>query len=396
MNDPMEQRSQLLRTIGSLAQGLAVKCGPVLFCVSAFIPPAQSHLEPGAPHWPNELARTEGVAVSNGAASVECSPENEHTHIGGHILPCPSRNSESTFGGVESTEHHPQKCTLNSTNRWSAASMEEPIENASHSELRQDLQTTSGRNRKCCKKQGQKRRTTPLPCIHAPEYSDSGERSVQIGCVPSRSKIFYRIDAADWLAYNGAIRVWDGAVIEARAKRGCLLGSRHSRTAYARITQVDSSFRITLQSSFAPEFAADGAESLIDGLRGGADPGSGAWQGFQGQDIVASIDLGSPLEVGRLGISMLQYADSLIWYPTEVEFATSANGRQWSSTVVLNTDTATISGAPRTQELWTDPLQRRARYIVVTARNIGNCPPEHPRAGKPSWLLADEILIKLQ
>lgn len=38
--------------------------------------------------------------------------------------------------------------------------------------------------------------------------------------------------------------------------------------------------------------------------------------------------------------------------------------------------------------------RQNARYIRVTAKNIGVCPKGHPGEGKPAWIFADEIMVQ--
>ncbi len=39
-------------------------------------------------------------------------------------------------------------------------------------------------------------------------------------------------------------------------------------------------------------------------------------------------------------------------------------------------------------------INRRVRYIKMTAKNAGLLPEWHPGAGHPSWLFADEIMVE--
>jgi hexosaminidase len=40
------------------------------------------------------------------------------------------------------------------------------------------------------------------------------------------------------------------------------------------------------------------------------------------------------------------------------------------------------------------PAGTRVRYVRVVGRNAGPLPAGHPGAGTPSWLFADEIVVK--
>ncbi|MCB9169430.1 MAG: glycoside hydrolase family 92 protein [Flavobacteriales bacterium] len=150
--------------------------------------------------------------------------------------------------------------------------------------------------------------------------------------------------------------------------------------------------RITLESTYAPQYAAGGDQALVDGLRGGRDFRTGRWQGYQGQDVLASVDLGRVETVDSIGLGMLQDMGSWIWFPEQVDIAWSTNGRNWSSRKLRpNVDRRSDGGM--TLDLWTGPLRKHARYIKIMAKNAGPCPDWHPGAGGSSWIFLDEVLI---
>lgn len=165
-----------------------------------------------------------------------------------------------------------------------------------------------------------------------------------------------------------------------------------SPTVGASFTKVEGGRTITLESSYANQYAASGPQALIDGLRGGPDFRTGEWQGFQGQDLSATIDLGRPMKVTGAALSVLQDQRSWIWYPAEVEFAFSTNGRQWSTARATNTIPRDHVGS-MTTTMGIDGIGKRARYVKVIARSTGPCPEWHPGHGGASWIFADEVLI---
>lgn len=236
----------------------------------------------------------------------------------------------------------------------------------------------------------------PVPFIQAKGRTFTDELMVSIGCSDPVASLEYRKDSAEWQAYTGPITVLSSMQLSARASRQGLHGRLIlSMPTTANFVQLTRTITMDLQSSYYPGYPADGDNALLDGLRGGNDFRTGEWQGFYAKDIVASLDLGSTKRVNRLGIGVLQDIRSWIWYPVEVEFNTSTNGRQWSSTIVRNTVPADSTGAQH-QDLWTEPFNKRARYIEVTVRSLGPCPEWHPGAGKGSFIFADEILFELE
>lgn len=238
-------------------------------------------------------------------------------------------------------------------------------------------------------------RMVPVPIVLSDGPTFKVAASVDLACSDVDATIEYRVDDGPWKAHNGPIALERTATVEARAHRSVPNdggGGLHSKPAKARFTQVDGERSIALQSVYAPQYAAGGDQALVDGLRGGTDFRTGEWQGFQGQDIVAVVDLGRPMHVERLGLGVLQDERSWIFYPGEVEFNTSLNQRQWSSHKAVHDVPRTASGA-MTMDLWTPPIRARVRYVAITARNAGPNPDWHPGKGGATWLFADEVLV---
>ncbi|MCB0766699.1 MAG: glycoside hydrolase family 92 protein, partial [Flavobacteriales bacterium] len=160
-----------------------------------------------------------------------------------------------------------------------------------------------------------------------------------------------------------------------------------------RFTRIDGSRSITLESSYANQYSAGGDKALIDGLRGGDDFRTGEWQGYEGQDLVAMVDLGAVVDIGAIGLSVLQDQKSWIFIPSEVTLSWSTNKRKWSSrTIVPDVDRKVEGG--RALEIWTEALTSKARYISVVAKYPGPCPDWHPGKGGTTWIFADEILLR--
>ena len=93
-------------------------------------------------------------------------------------------------------------------------------------------------------------------------------------------------------------------------------------------------------SKYNRQYTGGGDEGLIDGIRGTVNFASGEWQGYQGQDFVATIDLKRPTEIHELGGGFLQNARSWIWMPTHVEFEISDDNQTWRKAADIKTDVA--------------------------------------------------------
>jgi predicted alpha-1,2-mannosidase len=151
---------------------------------------------------------------------------------------------------------------------------------------------------------------------------------------------------------------------------------------------------LTLHAGYSPQYTGGGDSALVDGLRGGDDFRMGAWQGYEGVDLEAVVDLGETRTVSEVGIGTLQDAGSWIFFPTSVEVSLSADGRDYSPPVVVRNDIPQRTEGPVTKEFSAGMDRAEARYVRIVARSVGICPDWHRGAGGKAWLFADEILIR--
>lgn len=143
-----------------------------------------------------------------------------------------------------------------------------------------------------------------------------------------------------------------------------------------------------------PKYAGEGAATLCDGLVGSDSFADGSWLGWQGTDVVATIDLGTVHEVNTIGIHCLQQMRSWILYPSSVRFETSTNGVDWHSL-----DTARAPSPIEDDRFLTAWITTKtnkptqARFVRITATNPGKLPAWHLGAGGESFIFADEIRV---
>ena len=79
-----------------------------------------------------------------------------------------------------------------------------------------------------------------------------------------------------------------------------------SLVATANYHRVPHDWTIILASKYSSQYNGGGDLALIDGIRGTSNWSGGGWQGYQGQDVLATIDLGRTQKVTRVGAGFLQ------------------------------------------------------------------------------------------
>ena len=238
-------------------------------------------------------------------------------------------------------------------------------------------------------------RITPVPVIQA--VGDSFRRRMTVTVKPTapRLKLYYTTDGRDpdtgSTPYRRPLVLRRAATVKAVAvdERGV-----SSFVVNARFRQIQHDWKIRVLSKYAAQYSAGGADALIDGARGGADFRTGAWQGYQGQDFEALIDLGEVKGVTRLGAGFLQDVGSWIWLPTRVEFELSLDGVNFTEAAVSSHDVPDRDTRVTVKELSSTFPRRDARYVKVRAYKYGAVPPWHPGAGGQAWIFVDEIIVE--
>jgi hypothetical protein len=154
------------------------------------------------------------------------------------------------------------------------------------------------------------------------------------------------------------------------------------------------SWSLTLKSKYSSQYPGGGEFALIDGIRGTTNFSGGAWQGYQGKDLVAVVDLGTMQSVSKLGAGFLQDVGSWILMPVKIEFEVSTDGVEFVPVLSLATDVSSQNYETIVKDFTGTIQPRRVRYVRMRARNFGKLPSWHAGAGGDAWIFADEIVIE--
>lgn len=136
-------------------------------------------------------------------------------------------------------------------------------------------------------------------------------------------------------------------------------------------------------------YSLGGSFALINGMKGNPTKFGRDWLGFWGKDLVATIDLGKKQKVSQIAVGVLSNEGSWIYYPTEVEFLVSKDGKNFKSVKKLTLeDIKKAKGILSVNFKSTD-----AQFVKVIAKNAGKIADGMPGAGSNAWLFVDEISV---
>ena len=133
-------------------------------------------------------------------------------------------------------------------------------------------------------------------------------------------------------------------------------------------------------------------DALIDGRVGSGDFRDGRWLAYDGVDFEATLDLGTPQTVARVGIDCLQVQSAWILLPRVIRASVSTDGQAWRDLPALR---VALEADDRVEArlLSVDVGGAPVRYIRVHATNTQPLPEWHPGAGETGWIFVDEIVV---
>ncbi len=154
---------------------------------------------------------------------------------------------------------------------------------------------------------------------------------------------------------------------------------------------------IELDYEPSPWYTGGGDSALVDGRLGSSDFRDGAWQAAQGQDMVASVDLGRVDSIVGLETGVYLYQDAWIFQPKAVVWEGSLDGLVWFQ-MAKSEPSSVLERDDRQEriELRPDVLEpdAKARFVRMTVENGGVCPNWHAASGLESWLFLDEMVVR--
>lgn len=188
----------------------------------------------------------------------------------------------------------------------------------------------------------------------------------------------------------------------ARTTLGDKLTERVGSEAYTTICGVRPSIvklnhsaiakKITLVNNAHEKYSGENVNALVNGVGGTLNFRDVSWQGFEAEDMVATIDLGQIQKVNSIEARFLQ--DQVVWIflPQKVEIEHSLDGQHFESIYEYypNNDFSLKQDIFHYKAM---PENLKTRYIRVNGMNLNTCPDYHPGAGRPSWAFTDEIVI---
>ena len=237
---------------------------------------------------------------------------------------------------------------------------------------------------------------TTVPVIGAESKSFKDKMAIGIASQNPTDKIYYWIKNEfdnrkdkDWILYTSPITIDMTSEVLAKIKNE----NQESTIVSGHFFKKPNNYTINIKSIYNPQYHAGGPEGLIDGIYGTTNWRKGDWQGYQGQDFEAIIDLQKEIPIHYIGSLFLQDSRSWILMPTKVEYYVSKDNSNFTLVGTIINDIDAKESENRIKN-FSFVKGMTARYVKVKAYNFGKLPEWHQGFGGDAFIFIDEITIK--
>ncbi len=233
-----------------------------------------------------------------------------------------------------------------------------------------------------------------IPFIEAAAKTFYDSCLIEFKSFTSDAEIFYTVDGRepDMTSFKYSKPFYISKTTNFRIK-AFSPGMESSFTEQAEFIRLPYRKSITYKHPYSYLYTAGGDNGLVDGLYG--EPNVfGGWQGFFGDDLEVTLDLQKIRKIKSIESSFLQQYPAWIWVPSMVEYAISTDGKTFNTVYKQDVDVPLDEPGSFITKISAELKNVSARYLKVTARNIGKCPEWHPGAGEKAWVFVDEIRIE--
>jgi hypothetical protein len=238
----------------------------------------------------------------------------------------------------------------------------------------------------------------PVPVIQAESKSFKEQLLVSLASNTRDGDLIYQVvpentspKMAAWLPYSEPFFIKKSARVFAKIKNKDI----ECKMVSANFYQKPNNYTIAIKSKYNPQYTAGGDEGIIDGINGTENWRKGEWQGYQGQDFEAVVDLQSEKNVSNFSATFLQDSGSWIVMPTKVDYFISNDNINFTLIETIE-NTLDPKKPENTIRAFETHLKEniKARFVKIIAKNFGKLPDWHQGAGGEAFIFIDEITIK--
>ena len=231
-----------------------------------------------------------------------------------------------------------------------------------------------------------------VPYVNMGSRTFSDKNTIELKTWDKEANIYYTLDGSDVSTksnlYEEPFTIKTSRILKAISVKDGLM----SKQIEADFTKTPKGRSIQLFTEYGSQYSAGGDKALIDFLKGPSSYMTGSWQGYEGVNIEAIIDLNKRTHISELSTGFLQDWNAWIFMPEWVDYYASNDGEKFRKLGRVINEVDEKKHDVVLQD-FTLKINTSSRYIKVIAKNRKYNPNWHRAPGGTCWIFADEISI---
>ena len=197
-------------------------------------------------------------------------------------------------------------------------------------------------------------------------------------------------DSLSSKVYKGPITLKKSTQVRTRAFAKNWIGSLDAKSILFQKGMLPPSF--SLASPPSPNYAAKGAASLFDSIKGKPIHTNGEWLGFTDNAFDLQLVVNQKSLPRTVEISLLLHESAYIFPPQAVAIWTGFKGK-WTAVPLTQPAISTAIGDPRYGMLTYSLPNTVFDQVRIKLSPIAKLPAWHPGKGAKGWVFVDEVLL---
>ncbi len=229
----------------------------------------------------------------------------------------------------------------------------------------------------------------PVPYFKASSRTFEDNLAVELACSEADVNLVFNkgTDNAGFYPYEQPFQLSENTALFAKAVKS----ENESFTEEATFLKIPAGLSVDILHPYSSQYTAGGDKALVNTIRGGDQFTTGNWQGYYGDDLVATIDLGKETTIKSVGAGFLQDQNSWIFMPEWVSFEISTDGEDFVLAGTKQNEVDEHADGSIISDFIVHFKEQKVRFIRVTAKNKGVCPEWHKGYPNPAWIFVDEV-----
>jgi len=141
-------------------------------------------------------------------------------------------------------------------------------------------------------------------------------------------------------------------------------------------------------------YKGNGAESLIDLVKGSTTFTDGLWLGYEKQHLTVTMNLGKEVPISGVTVGALEAPGSYIFFPKGMKVSLSKDGKKYKEVITKTYPTTTENMPTQIVNFTENFATQPAQFIKIKVESNLVNPDWHPAPGAPCWLFIDEISVE--